>query len=95
MEKFIQLNKGKVARFNCREVYDKEEVDKKSRGLSDDEMETTVVEGRLKVLSVDILNSSYSKESINISSYELERLSRYKTEIQAEKVRTTISEYYS
>lgn len=93
MERFIQLG-SKVFKLSCSENYNKEKADKMSRGLSDDAMENTYIEGTIKVTSIEILLSEYKLESIHIHRSEVERLHRFIHEVEHEKCKQTLMEYY-
>lgn len=95
MYRFLEL-RGKTAKIKCFDTYDKEEVKRLSMTLkSEEEVETTYIEGVLKVQEIEFLQPVYKRKSIILSKNDIVRLSRYISEIEKEKCKISLIDYYS
>lgn len=94
MEKHFKQN-GVTFEIKCFESYEKTKADNKARGLSDNELDTTFIEGNLKVTNVRFLKEKYKKESLEVSKNTVIRLYRFIKEIENTKCKISLTEYYS
>ena len=93
MKKYIE-SKGLVFEFDCREDYDKTKANKIAKSTPEEEIETTFIEGNLKVTAINILQKKYSNESVAMTRSTVVRLNKYINEIESQKCKMTVEEWF-
>lgn len=94
MTKFIKQG-DLIFGVECRESYNKTLADKTARGLSDEEMDTTFIQGFLQVKSVSIIQEQYQPRAVELTRNQVLRLSKFVREIEATECKQSLTDYYS